>query len=178
MIALAVLAFCSLDLTLEGTGELVLNQRSTGVGVQVDGVFGVRAVAAPSFASGYAAVSLDLRVGTLGARASAGTEAVNVRSTDVQSDLLLHLRYPVRTRVLTFLPSVLVGLDMSWKAQTFTAPGLDLGRVAFVAGIGYGLRAALEGERWSVALTVLLVSTDTRAPATFMGLSAGYVFRL
>jgi hypothetical protein len=165
--------------TVEGTGELVLSERSTGLGWQPDGVFGARFVAAPVIAGrSVLAVSLDLRLGTLGAKGSVGTDAVNVRSTDVKSDLLAHLRWPIPVAQLRIVPAALIGLDTTIAAQTITAPGGAVRRVEFVFGIGYGVRAALEGERFSVAVSVLLVSTDTRAPAVFMGLSAGYVVRL
>ena len=171
-----------LTLTLEGAAEIVAAQRSTGIGDAVDGVFGVRVLLAPEKLR-YVAASLDFRVGTLGAKAEAGTTAVNVASTDMRSDLLLHLRWPVWLEVaddqLRILPSVVLGLDLSVQAMTFTTAPATLRRVAFVPGIGYGLRVAFEGQSgWSVAAQVLLVSSDARAPAAFIGLTAGYVFRL
>lgn len=168
-------------LTIEDATELVVSERSTGLGAQIDGVFGARLVVAPVIAERYRflAASFDVRAGTLGARASDGTTAVNVRSTDVKSALLVHLRWPVPIAKgrLRLVPAALVGLDMTLAAQTITAPGLTERRVAFIPGIGYGLRVALEGERFSVAIHAVAVSTDTRMPAFFLGLAAGFVLR-
>lgn len=164
------------DLTLEAAGELCISERSAGTGVALDGVFGARLVIVPAVFP-YVGVSLDARAGTLGGKTAVGT--VQVTGTDVRMDALFHGRFPIPLRQLTLIPTLLVGVSASVQAQQVQVVEAISRRVAFIPGFSYGLRVALEGHiGWSVAITALLVSIDTRAPQAFIGAAVGYVFRI
>lgn len=151
---------------------------------QVDLVVGLQMGYAPRLgrAGDLVELQLSFKAGTLGASSDHGTDALRVSSTDLRLGLGAFLRYPfVLLPELRLLPGVLLVWDNSVQLINIELQGQRERRVAYLPGLGYGLRLQFEWRGWAVAPVFLAVShfeaTGTPETGYFFGFNGGYVFR-